>query len=50
MLSQKAIKEFKQIWKEEFGEDLTDDKAREAGERLLSFFKLLYKIDSRQRK
>ena len=46
MLSQKAIADFKRIWKEEFNQELTDEKAKEVGVRLLNFFKVLYKIDS----
>ncbi len=41
MLSQEAIDELKAIHKEEFGEDLTDDEAREMGNRLLRVFSLL---------
>jgi hypothetical protein len=36
-----AIKEFKAIWKEEFGEDLSDDEAQEHGLRVLHLFALL---------
>jgi hypothetical protein len=36
-----AIKEFKAIWKEEFGEELSDDEAQEHGLRVLRLFALL---------
>lgn len=43
MLSQKAIEEFKQIMKEEQGIELSDERAREAAERLLSLFRVIYR-------
>lgn len=43
MLSDKAIQEFKDIFKREYGQDLTDAEAREQSERLLGFFDILYK-------
>lgn len=46
-LSDKAIQEYKDIFKKEFGQDLTDAEAREQGERLLKFFEILIKIDRR---
>jgi DNA-directed RNA polymerase subunit RPC12/RpoP len=42
-LSDKAIQEFKDIFKKEYGQELTDAEAREQGERLLGFFDILYK-------
>ena len=42
-LSSKAIADFKRIYKEEFGEDLTDDKAEECAFQLLSLFDLLFR-------
>jgi len=45
MLSDKAIQEYKEIFKTEFNQDLTDAEAREQGERLIKFFELLIKID-----
>ncbi len=47
MLPDKAIKEYKEIFKDEFGQDLTDSEAQEQGERLLRFFKTLIEIDRR---
>jgi len=43
MLSDKAIQEFKDIFKKEYGQDLTDAEAREQGEKLVAFFDILYK-------
>ncbi len=44
-LSEKAVKEFKEVWKKEYGVELTDDEARESSENLLGFFRLLMEID-----
>jgi hypothetical protein len=38
-LPDKAVIQFRQIWKEQFGEDLPIDTARANAERLLSLFK-----------
>ena len=43
MLSDKAVKEFKDIFKKEYGQNLTDAEAKEQGERLVGFFDILYK-------
>ena len=40
-LSAKALKEFREIYKEEFGEDLTDDEAEEIAMRVIKFFHIL---------
>lgn len=50
MLSDKAIQEYKEIFKKEYGQDLTDAEAREQGERLLKFFEILIKIDQKNKK
>ena len=42
-LSKKALDEFKAIWKKEFKEDISDEKANEKGLELLRFMKLIYK-------
>ena len=42
-LSREAIEEFKEIYKEEFGETLSDDEVREIAMRLLRFFGILNK-------
>jgi len=43
MLSDKAVQEFKDIFKKEYGQDLSDAEARDQGERLVGFFDILYK-------
>ena len=40
-LSDKAIQEFKSIYREEFGEDISDAEAEEAAERVLRFFEII---------
>lgn len=43
MLSDKAVQEYKKIFKKEYGQDLTDAEAREQGERLLQLTEILIK-------
>ena len=40
-LSREAIEEFKAIYKDEFGQSLTDDEVKEIAMRLLRFFGIL---------
>jgi hypothetical protein len=42
MLSDKSVQEFKEIFKKEYGQDLTDSEAREQGQRLMNFVEILY--------
>lgn len=42
-LSREAIEEFKKIYQDEFGEELTDDEVQEIATRLLRFFGILHK-------
>ena len=42
-ISKEELEEFKKIYKEEFGEDLSDEEAREVAQRLLGFIKLVYR-------
>ena len=42
-LSREAIDEFKAIYKDEFGEELSDDEVREIATRLLRFFGIINK-------
>ncbi|MFH1827105.1 MAG: hypothetical protein ABH812_01565 [bacterium] len=42
ILSDKSIQEFKDIFKKEYGQDLTDAEAREQGQRLMNFFGILF--------
>lgn len=43
MLSQKAIDEYKVIYKNKFGKEISDSEALEQGTRLLNLFKAVYK-------
>lgn len=47
MLTDKEIKEYQKIYKKEFGEEISKQKALEDGQRLVDFFDLLLKIDVR---
>lgn len=53
MISDKHLAEFKKIFKEEYGKELSDEEARDQGERLVSFFEILYQqaeIEARRKK
>lgn len=41
-LSEEAIKEFQEIYKEEFGGDISEQRANELGLNLLTLFKVIY--------
>ena len=43
MVSEKALREFKTIWREEFGEDISDEKALEEATALLTMFDAIYR-------
>ncbi len=43
MLSKSAISEFQKIWKEEYGEDITEKEAQLVAKRFLNFFAFIYK-------
>ena len=43
MISDEALKEYKRIYKEEFGEDISDEKAIEEGTSLLTLFNVIYR-------
>ena len=43
MLTKEAIGEFKQIWREQFNEDISDEKATEEGINLLTLFDAIYR-------
>lgn len=49
MLSKQAIEEYRKIFKEEFGQDITEAEAEEQGTRLLKFFEILIKVDQRSK-
>jgi flagellin-specific chaperone FliS len=42
-LSKEAIKEFKDIYEKEFRETISDEKAQELGQNLISLFKIIYR-------
>jgi len=42
-LSKEAIEEFKEIYRQEFGEEISDQKALELALNLLNLFKVIYK-------
>ncbi len=43
-ISDKQVKEFQRIFKEDYGEDLSDQDAREAAGNLIGFFELLFEV------
>src|SRR5271154_2422318 len=43
MISKEALEEFKRIWKEEFGEDISDQKALDSGIALLTIMNVVYR-------
>ena len=43
MISQTALQEFKKIWFEEFGEEISDERATELGINLLMLFNYIYR-------
>jgi len=49
-LSKEALEEFKQIYKEEFGEDLTDAEAEEMATRVMRLYELLFRPLPSERK
>ena len=49
ILSEESIRKYQAIYKKEFGKEISHEEAREQGERLVGFFKLLYEIDKRNK-
>jgi hypothetical protein len=43
MVSEKALREFKRLWLEEFGEEITDEKALDEATALLTMFDAIYR-------
>ena len=43
MISDKALKEFQKIWKEEYGQEISDERAVELGINLLTMFDAIYR-------
>ncbi len=48
MLSKKALDEFKAIWRKQFGEDISDEKAIEEGINLLTMMNTIYRPVKKQ--
>lgn len=48
MLSKKAIDDFKTIWRKQFGEDISDEKATKEGINLLIMFDAIYRPIKKQ--
>ena len=46
MLPPEAIQEFKIVWREEFGEEIDDDFAREKATSLLELFALISQVEA----
>jgi hypothetical protein len=42
-LSEKAIKELKEIYYRQYGKPISDEEAQEMGQRLISLFKVIYR-------
>jgi hypothetical protein len=43
MISAQALQDFKVIWKSQFGEDISDEKATEEALNLLNLFNVIYR-------
>ena len=43
MISSEQLKEFKKIYKKEFGEDISDEDALESATKLIEMVKLIYR-------
>ena len=43
MISDKALQEFKEIWKEEIGSEISDEQAMEEATQLLTLFDAIYR-------
>jgi len=48
MISEAALQSFKKIWLEEFGEEISDEKATELGINLLTLFDKIYRPVSKR--
>lgn len=47
MLSKQAINEYKKIYKEEFGKEISDDEAREQGTKLIELMRMFLENERR---
>ncbi|MDD2646860.1 MAG: hypothetical protein PHV78_02620 [Patescibacteria group bacterium] len=48
MLSKKSIEEYKRIYKEHYGQEISDQEALEQGTNLLNFYKILYECELKE--
>jgi len=48
MISRKSLDEYKQIWKEQYNEEISDDEALESAIKLLTLIKAIYKPITQQ--
>ena len=48
MVSEKGLRRFRQLYKEHFGETLSEKEATEKAQRLVSLFKVVYQQMARQ--
>lgn len=48
MISEQAIKDFQAIWKKQFGEEISDEKATEEALNFLRFLDIIYRPVRRQ--
>ncbi|TSC82004.1 MAG: hypothetical protein G01um101420_534 [Parcubacteria group bacterium Gr01-1014_20] len=48
MISDKALQEFKEIWKEEIGTEISDEQAMEEATQLLTLFDAIYRPIKKQ--
>ena len=47
MLSNEAIEEYRKLYKQEYGKEISYSEASEQGNRILNFFEILMQIDQR---
>ena len=48
-ISDRLVQEFKEIVKEDYNEELSDEEARKQGQNLVNFFEILHKGDMEER-
>jgi len=49
MISKEAIEEYKKIYKEVEGKEISNEEALEQGTRLINLFRVLYKVDNKEK-
>lgn len=48
-LTPESVKKFKEIYKSEYGKEISDQEAWESAHNLVNFFELLMTVDNRQK-